>query len=88
MAAMGIIMLVLVLGVGIAQLVATIFILINAFQKSVGTGFMVLCIPCYLLYYLHTEYDGENKELWMGIIYAGIAMNLLARLVGAGLSHH
>jgi hypothetical protein len=46
----------------------------------------VLCIPCYLLYYLHTEYDGDNKELWMGILYGGIALNVVLRLVAAMLS--
>jgi uncharacterized membrane protein YphA (DoxX/SURF4 family) len=86
MAVIGIIMMVVMLVVGLAELVATIFILINAFQKSVGTGFMVLCIPCYLLYYLHTEYDGDNKELWMGILYGGIALNVVLRLVAAMLS--
>ena len=86
MAVIGIIMLVVMLVVGIAELVATVFILINAFQKSVGTGFMVLCIPCYLLYYLHTEYDGDNKELWMGILYGGIVLNLVMRLMAAMIS--
>lgn len=30
----------------------SIFVLVLAFRESVGTGFLTLCVPCYVLYFL------------------------------------
>lgn len=71
---------------GIVQLVCSIFILIHAFQKSVGTGFMVLCIPCYIFYYLHTEFQHEKKDTIVMAFYGGLALNLVGRLGAVALT--
>jgi hypothetical protein len=74
---------------GLAQLVASVFILIHAFQKSVGTGFMTLCIPCYILYYLHNQFEHEKKDTITMVFYGGLAANILGRVgamaLGGGL---
>ncbi|MBL8913107.1 MAG: hypothetical protein JNM17_20595 [Archangium sp.] len=70
---------------GIVQLVCSIFILIHAFQKSVGTGFMVLCIPCYIFYYLHTEFQHEKKDQIVMAFYGGLALNLIGQVAQAAL---
>ena len=61
------------------SLVCVIFILIHAFQRSVGTGFMVLCIPCYILYYAFSEFEHPKKNLIIaGWLIGGLIGNLLA----------
>jgi translocator protein len=47
-------------------MVCAIFIYIHAFQRSVGTGFMVLCIPCYLVYYAFSQFEHEKKGWIVG----------------------
>jgi translocator protein len=68
---------------GLVQLVASIFLLIDAFQKSVGKGFMVLCIPCYIIYYMFSEFDHPRKNQilaawWVGAI-GSVILNVAAR---------
>lgn len=70
---------------GLVQLVAAIFIYIHAFQRSVGTGFMVLCIPCYIFYYLHTEFEHPQKQTIMMAFYGGLALNVLGQGVNFAL---
>lgn len=43
------------------------FVLVHAFQRSVGTGFMVLCIPVYNVIYGFTQFEHRFK----GAILAG-----------------
>jgi hypothetical protein len=81
--------LLLVGGIGaLAQLVASIFILIHAFQKSVGTGFMTLCIPCYIFYYLHNEFEHEKKDVITMVFYGGLAGNVLGRVGMMAMGGH
>ena len=54
----------------------SLFILFHAFQRSVGTGVMVLCIPCFMIYYAFSHFEHRRK----GLIVAG----WLAFLVLAG----
>ncbi|MDY7229181.1 hypothetical protein [Hyalangium rubrum] len=68
---------------GLIGLVSSIFILIDAFQKSVGKGFMVLCIPCYIIYYIANEFDHPKKQLiitgWAIGVIGNILVNILSR---------
>lgn len=65
-------------------LVASIFILIHAFQQSVGKGFMVLCIPCYIIYYMAQEFQHPKKNLivagWVVGVLGNVLMNVLSRM--------
>ncbi len=72
----GIFMLLSLVG-GLASLVGSIFILIHAFQRSVGTGFMVLCIPCYIFYYAFTQFEHPKKQMILGVWLGGVALNIL-----------
>jgi benzodiazapine receptor len=40
-----------------------LFIIVHAFQRSIGTGFMVLCIPCYIFYYAFSQFEHPRKNL-------------------------
>jgi len=47
--------------------VCSLFILLHAFQRSVGTGVMVLCIPCFMIYYAFRQFEHR----WKGVLIAG-----------------
>lgn len=47
--------------------VCSIFVIAHAFRRSVGTGFMVLCVPCYSVYYAFSQFEHRRK----GLIVAG-----------------
>ena len=40
-----------------------LLIIVHAFQRSIGTGFMVLCIPCYVFYYAFSQFEHPRKNL-------------------------
>lgn len=55
-------------------------ILIHAFRRSVGTGVMVLCIPCFIAFYAFVQFEHRYK----GALVAGwIATFVLASLCNA-----
>ncbi len=58
---------------------------IHAFRRSLGTGFMVLCIPCYNFYYAFSQFEHPRK----GLIIAGLfgALGLGAALLAIGVQH-
>jgi hypothetical protein len=68
----------------LVSFVASIFILIDAFQKSVGKGFMVLCIPCYVFYYVFGSGEFQHPKrqqiitAWLIGIGGSLVVNVLA----------
>lgn len=64
------------------QLVCAIFVYIHAFQQSVGTGFLVLCVPCYIFFYIHDQFQHEHKSTIVALFYGSIAVNVLVRILG------
>ena len=66
-------------------LVCNIIILIHAFKQSVGQGFMCLCIPCYILYYMFTKFEHEKKGLIIGGALGGNILGNVLSQVGANL---
>lgn len=68
----------------LVSLTCTIIILIHAFQQSVGKGFLCLCVPCYIIYYMFSEFQHPQKGLviagfWIGSIVSG-AFNGMAQM--------
>ena len=74
MSALNLLSLVLVL-LGVA---CFCLVLVHAFQRSLGTGFMVLCIPCYQLYYGFSQFEHPRKGLilagWVGMGTLGVIL--------------
>ncbi len=85
MAVVAMLLALMAMAAGLVELVAAIFIFIHAFQKDVGKGFMVLCIPCYIFYYLHTEFEHEKKQLIMMGFYGGLAGLVVFQSLALGL---
>lgn len=63
-------------------------VLLHAFQRSVGTGFMVLCIPVYNLYYGLTQFEHARRGLilagWMGLFVVGVMLRALGTQLARG----
>ncbi len=55
-------------------------ILIHAFRRSLGTGVMVLCIPCFIAFYAFAQFEHRYK----GALVAGwISAFVLASVCNA-----
>lgn len=78
----------LIMGLGMVfaliTLVIAVVVLINAFQISTTKGFMVLCIPFYLLIFVWSdEFQHPKKDL----IKMGLIVSIAARIVLVGLQY-
>lgn len=49
---------------GLLAFLASLAVLRHAFRRSLGTGVMVLLIPCYLFVYAFRQYEHPNKR-WL-----------------------
>lgn len=60
-------------------------VLRDAFQRSLGAGFMVLCIPGYNIYYAFSRFEhrlrGPIISLWLGGFGLGVALYRIAPLI-------
>ncbi len=68
------------------SVVCFVFVLLHAFHRSVGTGFMVLCIPCYNIYYGFTQFEHRRKGLilagWLGALVVGLVLRAVGTRMG------
>lgn len=48
------------------SLAVTVLVLVLAFRESIGTGFLTLCVPCYVLYFVYSV----NDNPWSRFLYA------------------
>ena len=63
--------------------VAEIIILIHAFKASVGQGFLCLCVPFYILYYMFAKFQSPKKGLIIAMFFAGSIIG--GALYGVGM---
>jgi benzodiazapine receptor len=66
----------------VAWLGCAIFIYIHAFQRSVGTGFMVLCIPCYIFYYAFSQFEHPKKGWIVGGMIGAFGLYVVLSSIG------
>ena len=69
---------------GVITLVCAVFLLIHAFRRSLGTGMMVLLVPCYMLVYAFSQFEHPRKNL----ILAGFFGSTVLAGVFLGLGAH
>lgn len=69
----------------VVTLACAAFLLVHAFRRSVGTGMMVLLIPCYILFYAFSQFEHPRKN----VILAGFfgCSVLAAVFLGLGAHH-
>ncbi|MDX2012251.1 MAG: hypothetical protein SFW67_18795 [Myxococcaceae bacterium] len=80
-------MLFIVLGL-LLQLVAVVcwvIIFAHAFQRSLGTGVMVMLIPIYNLVYAFTQFEHRRKGLVLAGAIGGFVLAVVLRTVGSAL---
>ncbi len=57
---------------------ALLFVLVHAFQRSVGTGFMVLLIPGFNIFYAFAQFEHRYKgaivAAWLGLFVPGVLL--------------
>ena len=66
---------------GLVTLVCAVFLLVHAFRRSLGTGMLVLLVPCYVLVYAFSQFEHPRKNL----IVAGFFASSLLAAVFLGL---
>ena len=66
--------------------VCSALIMLHAFQRSVGTGFMVLCLPPYLLYYSFSQFEHRRKGLILAGFLGGFVLGVTLRAFGLSAS--
>jgi translocator protein len=77
----------IVLGL-LLQLVAVVcwvLIFAHAFQRSLGTGVMVMLIPIYNLVYAFTQFEHRRKGLILAGAIGGLVLAIVLRTVGTAL---
>jgi hypothetical protein len=62
----------------IVGLIGGIWVLIDAFKVSVGQGFLTLCVPCYIWYFLFGVSTNPQKMIQVAMLVAG--------MVGGGIN--
>jgi hypothetical protein len=81
-------MLIVILGLVLALISfgCSVFILIHAFQRSLGTGVMVLCIPCFMVYYAFSQFEHRRKAVIVSTWLASLVLTcVLYTLAAQGL---
>ncbi|HEY1088868.1 MAG TPA: hypothetical protein VGE37_14285 [Archangium sp.] len=71
----------------LVSVVSWTLVLVHAFKRSLGTGFIVLCLPIYNVYYGFSQFEHRVKGLvlagWLG---AGVLGAVVLRWVGVAAS--
>jgi translocator protein len=76
--------LLLAFAVCLLSLGCAVLILKHAFGMSVGTGFMVLCIPCFIFYYAFSQFEHRFKGAIVAGFIGGWVLTLALELAGGG----
>ncbi len=61
-------------------------VLVHAFSRSVGTGFMVLLLPFYTLYYGFSQFDHRHKGLVLAGWLGAFVLAVVFRIVGVAVT--
>jgi hypothetical protein len=73
-----------IVGLCFILLAVTCFVLTlrHAFQRSLGTGFMVLFIPLFAIYYGFAQFDHRHKGLIVAGTWGGLVVGIVLRTLG------
>lgn len=65
----------------ITMIVFSIIILIAAFKKSIGTGFLSLCIPFYIYFFAFARYQSPKKKIIISIWLAAHVLYIIGFVI-------
>jgi translocator protein len=54
----------------------------HAFQRSLGTGFMVLCIPLFAIYYGFAQFEHRQKGFIVAGTWGALVVGVVLRTLG------
>ncbi len=60
------------------------FIILHAFRRSVGTGVMVLFVPCFIFYYAFAQFEHPRKGLLVAGFIGGMVLSVTLPMLGSG----
>ncbi|MDD9935324.1 MAG: hypothetical protein OXT09_17055 [Myxococcales bacterium] len=66
----------------LAATVCQIIILVHAFKESLAQGFLSLCVPFYILYYMFAKFEHDKKAMIIGIALGGAIVGNILMQVG------
>ncbi len=74
------------LGCVLLSVLCWALVLVHAFSRSLGTGFMVLLIPVYNVMYGFSQFEHGRKGLvlagWLGGFVAGVSLRAMGLVYG------
>lgn len=62
--------------------VCYVLMLRHAFQRSLGTGFMVLLIPLFAVYYGFAQFEHRMKGAIIAGAFGGLIVGVVLRIIG------
>lgn len=65
--------------------VCWLFVLAHAFNRSLGTGVMVLLIPFYNVVYAFTQFEHPRRGLILAGAIGGLVLAVVLRVTGTAL---
>lgn len=74
---------VLVLVGSLSMLVCTVIMLIAAFKRSVGTGFLSLCVPFWIYFFAFKQYQSPKKKVVISIWLAAHVLYIIGVVLAA-----
>lgn len=69
---------------GLMSTVCWAFIVLHAFRRSVGTGVMVLFVPCFIFYYAFGQFEHPRKGVLVAGFIGGLLLSLTLPMLGSG----
>jgi hypothetical protein len=66
----------------LVAVVCLVLVLRHAFQRSLGTGFMVLLIPLFTVYYGFAQFEHRQKGLILAGAFGALIVGIVLRTLG------
>src|SRR5262245_7029611 len=67
-------------GFGAVSAVCAGIIIVHAFRRSIGTGMMVLFVPCFIFYYAFAHFEHPHKGLIVASFVGGLGLFVVVEL--------
>lgn len=68
---------IIVMASGAVMFITSIIIVVAGFKKSVGTGFLCLCIPFYIYFFAFARYESPKKKIVIGLWLAAHVLYII-----------
>ena len=66
---------------GIVNFIFGIVLLVAAFKRSVGTGFLTLCVPFYIFYFMFAQYQSPKKKMVITVWFVSLVLYIIGAVI-------